>query len=88
MLFRSLRMREIEQNPGLANINRTNGLYDQVLILHSVPRFNNPTGTFDNDQYLLKVWVDQGADTSALTGFILAAATAAGNNDLTLETYI
>jgi hypothetical protein len=22
---------------------------------HSVPRFNNPTGTFDNDQYLLEV---------------------------------
>ena len=88
MRVESLRMREIEQNPGLANINRTNGLYDQVLLLHSVPRFNNPTGTFDNDQYLLKVWVDQGASTAALTGFILAAATAAGNNDLTLETYI
>ena len=22
-------------------------------MLHSVPRFNNPSGTFDNDQYLL-----------------------------------
>jgi hypothetical protein len=23
-------------------------------LLHSVPRFNNPTGTFDNDRYLLE----------------------------------
>jgi hypothetical protein len=82
----SLRMREIEADPALATINRNN-LYDQVLILHSVPRFNNPTGTFDNDQYLLKVHVPAGTTTTALTNFILSAATAAGNNDLALETY-
>jgi hypothetical protein len=82
----SLRMREIEADPALSTINR-NGLYDQVLILHSVPRFNNPTGTFDNDQYLLKVHVPAGTTTTALTTFILAAATAAGNNDLALEAY-
>lgn len=76
----SLRMREIEANPGLAQIDRINGMYDQVLILHSVPRFNNPTGTFDNDQYLLKIWVDQGADTTPITDFIVAACTAAGNS--------
>jgi hypothetical protein len=23
--------------------------------LHSVPRYNNPTGEFDNDQYLLEI---------------------------------
>jgi hypothetical protein len=82
----SLRMREIEADPALNQINR-NLLYDQVLILHSVPRFNNPTGTFDNDQYLLKVNVPAGTTTTALTTFILATATAAGNNDLALETY-
>jgi hypothetical protein len=27
-----------------------------------VPRFNNPTGTFDNEQYLLEIIVD-GRDT-------------------------
>ena len=31
-----------------------NALYDCYYILHSVPRFNNPSGTFDNDQYLVK----------------------------------
>jgi hypothetical protein len=82
----SLRMREIEQNPGLANIDRI-GYYDQVLILHNVPRFNNPTGTFDNDQYLLKIWVEQGTDVSALTTYVITAANAAqGTNTIALET--
>jgi hypothetical protein len=83
----SLRMREIEQNPGLANIDR-NGLYDQILILHSVPRFNNPTGTFDNDQYLLKVWIEQGTTTTAFTTFITQALTAAGNTSVVFENAI
>jgi hypothetical protein len=25
------------------------------MIMHSVPRFNNPSGTFDNDQYIVEV---------------------------------
>ena len=59
-----LRMREIEANPGLETVNR-NGLYSSVNILHSVPRFNNPTGTFDNDQYLLTVYFENSVDASA-----------------------
>lgn len=73
----SLRMREIEQNPALANISRT-ALYDQVMVLHSVPRFNNPTGTFDNEQYLLVFHVATGTDTSALTTYLTSAVSAAG----------
>jgi hypothetical protein len=75
----SLRMREIEQNPALASISRTS-LYDQVMVLHSVPRFNNPSGMFDNDQYLLVFNVPTGAGTSSLTNYLVAAATAAGNS--------
>jgi hypothetical protein len=83
----SLRMREIESDPALATINR-NGLYDQVLILHSVPRFNNPTGTFDNDQYLLKIHVPAGTDTTALTNFVIASTDLAqGPGAVVLETY-
>jgi hypothetical protein len=83
----SLRMREIEADPALATINR-NGLYDQVLILHSVPRFNNPTGTFDNDQYLLKIHVPAGTTTTALTNYIVSSANLAqGSGAITLETY-
>jgi hypothetical protein len=80
----SLRMREIEADPALATVNRS-GLYDQVLILHNVPRFNNPTSTFDNDQYLIVVHVPAGTNTDSITNFIAASASAA-SNAVTLET--
>ena len=49
-----LRIREITQgNQIIADIDR-NALYDRLYLQHSVPRFNNPTGVFDNDQYLLE----------------------------------
>lgn len=60
----SLRMREIEANPVLAAVDR-NGLYNSVNILHSVPRYYNPTGTFDNDQYLLTIYAKVGINMSA-----------------------
>ena len=82
----SLRMREIEANPGLATINRATGIYDRLMILHSVPRFNNPTGTFDNDQYLLVFHVETGTDVSAIVNYIQDSC-AAVNNPVTLETY-
>ena len=54
-----LRIREITQGNDLLDgaaggIDRT-ALYDRVMILHTVPRFNNPSGTFDNDQYLVEI---------------------------------
>jgi len=50
-----IRMREIEQgNQILATINR-NALYTRYYILHTVPRYNNPSGVFDNDQYMLEI---------------------------------
>jgi hypothetical protein len=57
-------MREIEANPVLTAVDR-NGFYNSINILHSVPRFNNPTGTFDNDQYLLTIYTKVGINTSA-----------------------
>jgi len=80
----SLRMREIEANPGLATINR-NGLYDQVMVLHNVPRFNNPSSTFDNDQYLVVINVPAGTSTTEITNFIVNSAVAAGQA-IALET--
>ncbi len=73
----SLRMREIEQNPGLANITRS-ALYDQIMVLHNVPRFNNPSGMFDNDQYLLVFHVPTGTTTTALTTYLTSSVSAAG----------
>jgi hypothetical protein len=60
-----LRMREIEANPVLATVDR-NSFFNSINILHSVPRFNNPTGTFDNDQYLLTIYLEEGAGAGAL----------------------
>jgi hypothetical protein len=81
----SLRMREIEADPALAAITRSS-LYDRVLILHNVPRFNNPSSTFDNDQYLLVVHVPTGTATTSITNFIASSATAAGNS-VSLESF-
>ena len=81
----SLRMREIEADPALNTVNKA-ALYDQVLILHNVPRFNNPSSTFDNDQYLIVVHVPAGTATTSITNFIASSASAA-SNAITLETY-
>jgi hypothetical protein len=63
-LATDLRIREITQgNQIVSSVNRS-GLYYRYCILHSVPRFNNPSGTFDNDQYLLEVF-----SQNALTTF-------------------
>jgi hypothetical protein len=53
-LHSDFRIREITQgNQIIAAINR-NGLYWGYYLQHSVPRYNNPSSTFDNDQYLLQ----------------------------------
>jgi len=54
-----LRIREITQGndmlgTGPGQVDRT-ALYDHLYILHSVPRFNNPSGVFDNDQYIIDI---------------------------------
>jgi len=50
-----IRIREITQGDQILNSVNRNALYTRYFILHSVPRYNNPTGVFDNDQYLLEV---------------------------------
>ena len=52
----SIRMREIEQGDDLVSkVTRSSTLYNSYYIQHHVPRFNNPTGVFDNDQYLIEL---------------------------------
>jgi hypothetical protein len=67
-----LRIREITQGDQIMNAISRNASYDRYCLLHSVPRFNNPTGTFDNDQYMLDIIVEAGSDQSALEAFITA----------------
>jgi len=94
----SFRMREIEQNP-MFNSSVTGSVsrssyYDQILILHSVPRFNNPTGMFDTDQYLIQIYLPAGSIAAAGTGltnftnWVVGTANAAqGGTAVTLETF-
>jgi len=76
------RIREITLGGApLDAINRSSS-YVRYQILHNVPRFNNPSGTFDNDQYLLEVIVP-----AAVAGFEadMAAILAAAGNGVALE---
>jgi hypothetical protein len=58
-----LRIREITQGNEILNTINRNAFYTRYYLQHSVPRFNNPTSTFDNEQYLLEVITD-GTDTA------------------------
>lgn len=57
------RIQEITQGDQILNALNRNALYGRYYILHSVPRFNNPTGVFDNDQYLLEIIVNERSTT-------------------------
>jgi hypothetical protein len=62
-LSTDLRIREITQGGDMLNaISRTSS-YTRYYLQHNVPRFNNPSGVFDNDQYLLEIITD-GIDTN------------------------
>jgi hypothetical protein len=52
-----LRVREITQGTNILDSVDRASMYVRYFIQHTVPRFNNPTGVFDNDQYLLDVIV-------------------------------
>lgn len=55
-LATDLRIREITQgNQIISSVDR-NALYYRYMLQHNVPRFNNPSSTFDNDQYMLEIF--------------------------------
>lgn len=61
-----IRIREITQGDAVfapAGIDLRSGMFTRYYLLHTVPRFNNPSGTFDNDQYMLDI-VTNGPNTS------------------------
>jgi hypothetical protein len=62
-----LRIREITQGDQELQVIDRGALYDRVYLQHNVPRFNNPTGVFDNDQYLLEIILPEGGATSVYT---------------------
>jgi hypothetical protein len=62
------RIREITQGNQIVNAINRQALYYRTYLQHSVPRFNNPSGTFDNDQYLLEVIFTDVVSAGAFVG--------------------
>jgi hypothetical protein len=85
------RLREVLNDVSLtAGIDRTSGtngaLYDKYTILHNVPRLNNSSSIFDNDQYLLEIVVPFGTNMTAFTTLVQNILNLAGNG-VVLETF-
>jgi hypothetical protein len=80
-----LRIREITNGNDVYDAIDRFSSYTRYYLQHSVPRFNNPTGTFDNDQYLLEIITD-GVDLAFET-FVAAWLKNAGSGCTTLTTY-
>lgn len=80
-----LRIREITNGTDVFDAIDRGSLYTRYYIQHNVPRFNNPTGTFDNDQYLLEIITD-GRDTN-FEDFVQAWLENAGAGCTTLTEY-
>ena len=85
----SARIREIEMSDELlAAVDRT-ATYKAFYIQHSVPRFNNPSGVFDNDQYVYKIYAkcSDAADIAAVTDIMegLEAWAAQNGNNVPYE---
>lgn len=75
------RLREVLNDVSLTSgVTRdVSALYDKYCIVHNVPRLNNSTSIFDNDQYLLEIVVPHGTDMSAFTTLITNILNLAGN---------
>ena len=95
-----LRIREITQGIdvfGIPNFSRGTAAspsrYNAFYLQHNVPRFNNPSSTFDNDQYLLEVVVqstvnpDDAAAGALFANFVNNWLDACGNNCSDLTTF-
>lgn len=67
-----LRIREITQGTDIWNVIDRTAMYDRVYLLHSVPRYNNPSGMFDNDQYLLDIITDDSTTAEAFLTAVIA----------------
>ena len=97
-LSSDFRIREITQGTDIiAAVPRgtaaTPSRYNAFMLQHNVPRFNNPSSTFDNDQYLLEIVVpntvnpNDGANGELITNFVNGWLDACGNNCSEIETF-
>jgi len=81
----NMRIREITQGDDLFTAISRTAMYYRYFILHSVPRFNNPTGVFDNEQYLLEIITD--APSASFETFMDTWITSCGCNQTELEVH-
>ena len=65
------RMREIEGSQAIIDEVTLTDLYDVYYVQHSIPRFNNPSSTFDNDQYVYEIFAKQGSGASTAVEALL-----------------
>jgi len=91
----SVRIREIEGFDAIKAAVTRNALYKVYYLQHSIPRLSNPTGTFDNDQYVYQFFVPclvGGvtnpiiADMDALFGDIATLCNSPYGNPITFDT--
>ena len=86
----SARIREIEMSDDLLGFVDRIATYKAYYVQHVVPRFNNPSGVFDHDQYVYQIFVKD-SETAAKTAVeaildkLVALAVAAGQN-IAMET--
>lgn len=76
--LREVMDQDVITNSGLVQTDQ----YVEYGILHSVPRFNNPTSTFDNDQYLVTIVMP---NSSSAFETWMSAYIALGGNGVTLQ---
>ena len=93
ILFRRYMQEQYVYDPRLREVMNQDQVYNWIVgtsfyttygILHSVPRFNNPTGVFDNDQYLVTIVMKPSAcnsnsDVTSFENWMNAYLAAAGN---------
>lgn len=93
ILFRRYMQEQYVYDPRLREVMNQDQVYTWIVgtnfyttygILHSVPRFNNPTGVFDNDQYLVTIVMppdacDENTRVTSFETWMNAYLTAAGN---------
>ena len=80
----AVRMREIEGSEEVISAIDRSALYKTYYVQHVVPRFNNPSGVFDNDQYVYEIFVKCDDTTTQgevedLLDVLVTAANSSGN---------
>lgn len=82
-----VRIREITQGSQYLSVINRNALYTRYVIQHSVPRYNNPSGVYDDDQYALNIYVTAATATAFETFMATWLGAAAVGGVVTLTTY-